>query len=61
MKRMRVWINSFCFHNDNDEDVKLRLDSFNSFVSFNFGQIQLLRFVVVMVWSNLFGHLDLVK
>ena len=36
-------------------DVKLR------FVGFNFGQIHLLRFVVVMVRSNSFGHLDSVK
>ena len=42
-------------------DVKLRLVGFNRFVVFNFGQIQLLRFVVVMVRSNSFGHLDLVK
>ena len=31
------------------------------FVSFNFGQIQKIRFVVVIVWSYSFGHLDLVK
>ena len=36
-------------------DVRLRL------VIVNFGQIQLLRFVVVMIRSNSFGHLDLVK
>ena len=36
-------------------DVKLR------FVGVNFGQIQLLRFVVVMVRSYSFGHVDLVK
>ena len=42
-------------------DVKLRFVGFKRFVSFNFGQIQLLRFVVVMVWSNSFGHLDSVK
>ena len=33
----------------------------NKIVGFNFGQIQLIRFVVVMVWSNSFGHLDSVK
>ena len=34
-------------------DVKLR------FVGFNFGQVQLFRFVVVvMIRSNLFGHLN---
>ena len=36
-------------------DVKLR------FVGFKFGQVQLLRFVVVMVHSNSFGHLDSIK
>ena len=36
-------------------DVKLR------FVGVNFGQIQLLRFVVVMVRSYSFGHVDSVK
>ena len=36
-------------------DVKLR------FVGFNFGQIQKIRFVVVMVRSYSFGHLDSVK
>ena len=36
-------------------DLKLR------FVSFNIGHVQLLRFVVVMVRSYSFGHLDLVK
>ena len=39
-------------------DIKLRFVSFNWFVGFNFGQIQFLRFVVVMVRSNSFGHLD---
>ena len=42
-------------------DVKLRFVSFNRFHGFNFGQIQLLRFVVVMVWSNSLGHLESVK
>ena len=42
-------------------DVKLRFVSFTRFVGFNFGQFQLLRFVVVMVWSNSFGHLDSAK
>ena len=36
------------------QDVKLR------FVRFNFGQIQFLRFVVVMIRPNSFGHLHLV-
>ena len=36
-------------------DVRLR------FVGFNFGHVQLLRLVVVMVWSYSFGHLELVK
>ena len=40
--------------------VKLRFVGFGRFVSFNFGQVQFLRFVVVMVWSNSFGHLHLV-
>ena len=43
------------------QDVKLRFIVFNRFVGFNFGQIQLLRFIVVMVWSYSFGHLDTVK
>ena len=38
-------------------DVKLRFVGFRWFVSFNFGQVQLLRFFVVMVRSNSFGHL----
>ena len=42
-------------------DVKLRFIGFNRFVGFNFGQIQFLRLVVVMVWSNSFGHLESVK
>ena len=41
-------------------DVKLRFVGFRRFVGFNFGQVQLLRFVVVMVRSNSFGHLHLV-
>ena len=36
-------------------DVKLR------FVGFNFGQIQKIMFVVVMVWSYSFGHVKSVK
>ena len=39
-------------------DVKLR---FVGFISFNFGQIQKIRFVVVIVRSYSFGHLDSVK
>ena len=31
------------------------------FVGFNLGQMQLLRIVVVMLWSNSFGHLESVK
>ena len=31
------------------------------FVDFNFGHVQLLMFVVVMVRPNSFGHLDSVK
>ena len=41
--------------------IKLRFVSFNRFVGFNFGQIQLLRFVVIMVRSNSIGHLESVK
>ena len=33
-------------------DVKLRFVGFISFFSFNFGQIQKIRFIVVMVWSS---------
>ena len=49
------------------QDLKLRFVGFIRFVSFirfvgfNFGQVQLLRFVVVMVQSKSFGHLDSVK
>ena len=39
----------------------IRFVCFIRFVGFNFGQVQLLRFVVVMVWSNSFGHLESVK
>ena len=42
-------------------DVKLRFVGFIRFVSFNFGQIQKIRFIVVMVRSYSFGHLDSVK
>ena len=42
-------------------DVKLRFVGFIGFVGFNFGQIQEIRFVVVMVCSYSFGHLDSVK
>ena len=42
-------------------DLKLRFVGFVKFVSFNFGQVQLLRLVIVMVWSNSFSHLDSVK
>ena len=42
-------------------DVKLRFVGFIRFVNFNFGHVQLLRFVVVMVQSYSFGHLDSVK
>ena len=42
-------------------DVKLRFVVFNRFVGFNFGQIQLLRLIVVMVWSKSFSNLDSVK
>ena len=39
----------------------IRFVGFKRFVSFNFGQVKLLRFVVVMVRSNSFGHLDVDK
>ena len=42
-------------------DVKLGFVGFIRFVGFNFGQIQIFRFIVVMVWSYSLGHLDLVK
>ena len=38
-------------------DVKLRFVNFRRFVGFNFSQLQLLRFVVVMIWSYSLGHL----
>ena len=38
----------------------LRFVGFRRFVGFNFGQIQLLKFIVVMVRSYSFGHIDLV-
>ena len=39
-------------------DVKLRFVGFRRFVGFNFGQVQLLRFIVVMVRSYSFGHVN---
>ena len=42
-------------------DVKLRFVGLIRFVGVNFGQIQLLRFVVVMVRSYSFGHVNSVK
>ena len=42
-------------------DEKLRFVGFIRFVSFNFGHVQLLKFVIVMVRSYSFSHLDLVK
>ena len=42
-------------------DVKLRFVGYIRFVCFNFGQIKIIRFVVVMVWSYSFGHLDSIK
>ena len=42
-------------------DVRLRFVGFIRFVGFNFGHVQLLRFVIVMVGSYSFGHLKLVK
>ena len=38
-------------------DVKLKFVGFRRFVGFNFGQVQLLRFVIVMFRSYSFGHL----
>ena len=42
-------------------NIQLRFVGFIRFVSFNFSHVQLLRFVVVMVWSYSFGHLDSFK
>ena len=42
-------------------DLKLGFVGFIRFVGFNFGQIQILRLVVVMVRSYSFGHLDSVN
>ena len=41
--------------------IKLRFVGFIRFVGFNFSHVQILRFVIVMVWSYSFGHLDSVK
>ena len=38
-------------------DVKLRFVGIKTFVSFNFGQVQLLSFIAVMIRSYSFGHL----
>ena len=38
--------------------VKLRFVGFIIFVNLNFGQVQLLRFIIVMIRSNSFGHLN---
>ena len=43
------------------QDVKLRFVGFNRCVGFNFGHGQLLRFIVVIIKSNSFGHLDSVN
>ena len=42
-------------------DINVRFVGFIRLVSFNCGQVQLLRFIVVMVQSNSFGHLDSVQ
>ena len=42
-------------------DVMLRFVGFIRFVGFKFGQIQKIRFVVVMIRSYLFGHLESIK
>ena len=42
-------------------DVRVRFVGIIRLVGFNFGNVQLLRFVVVMVWSYSFGHLESVK
>ena len=42
-------------------DARLRFVGFIRLVSFNFGHVQLLSLIVVMVWSNSFGHLESVK
>ena len=42
-------------------NVKLRFVGFIRFLGFSFGQIQKIKFVIVMVWSYSFGHLDSVK
>ena len=39
-------------------DVKLRFGGFRRFAGFNFGQVQLLTFVLVMVRSNSFGRVN---
>ena len=41
--------------------VKLRFFGFIRFLGFNFGHVQSLRFVIVLVRSYSLGHLDLVK
>ena len=38
-------------------DVKLRFVGFIRFVGFNFGHVQLLRFIIVTVWSYSFGYI----
>ena len=55
----RIKITESCL--EFDRKIKLRFVGFIRFVSFNFGHVQLLRFVVVMVRSYSFRHLDLVK
>ena len=42
-------------------DIRLRFVGLIRFDCFNLGHVQLLMFVIVMVWSYSFGHLESVK
>ena len=42
-------------------DVWLRFVSVIRLVNFNFGHVQMLRFLIVIFWSDSLGHLELVK
>ena len=44
-----------------DTGHKVKVQQFQQVCRFHFGLIQLIRFIIVMVWSNTFCHLDLVQ
>ena len=49
-----------CMKNTSGTEIRRTPDVKLGFVGFNFGQVQYLSFIIVMVWSYSFGHLYLV-